>query len=161
MKQLVSIINNFTKIEFDKGSFDSWCVFLTTPEKARYAPKDTEYFTFLKEMASKYGVKKVYSDFKKIYHKTTSALKPEIFEIISGISKTYPDNLLEMEIWLTIIYAGMVAEENKENAILKKRVKRLGIHQLLIDGFTPEEAAVYSKGKTWKELDITMWEKGF
>jgi hypothetical protein len=55
----------------------------------------------------------------------------------------------------------MIAEENKKNAILKKRIKRLGIYQVLIEGMKPEVAAVFSKGKKWRELDKTMLERGF
>ncbi|MDY0143845.1 MAG: hypothetical protein RBR97_18320 [Bacteroidales bacterium] len=55
----------------------------------------------------------------------------------------------------------MVAEENKEFAILKKRVKRLGMHQLLIEREKPDYAASYSKGKKWRELDIIMSGFGF
>lgn len=161
MKQFIKLINNCILIEFDKGSFDSWCVFLTRPDMPRYAPKDTEYFSFLKEISCNYGSKKVYSDFKKIYHKTTSLVNPDTLSLITKIAESYVTDALETNVWLTVIYAGMVAEENKENAILKKRVKRLGIYQLLFEDFTPEEAASYSKGKTWKDLDETMWEKGF
>jgi hypothetical protein len=37
----------------------------------------------------------------------------------------------------------------------------LGIHQVLIDEISPEEAAVFSKGKKWKELDEIMRLKRF
>lgn len=77
------------------------------------------------------------------------------------ISKFYVNDSLEMEIWLNVMYAGMIAEENKANAILKKRIKRLAIHQILIDGVSPEEAVVFSKGKKWKDLDRLMISKGF
>ena len=66
-----------------------------------------------------------------------------------------------MEIWLNVLYAGMIAEENKKNAILKKRIKRLGMYQVLIEQMPPEQAAVFSKGKKWKELDQLMATKGF
>jgi hypothetical protein len=52
--------------------------------------------------------------------------------LIETKSRKYASEQSEVEIWLTIIYAGMVAEENKENAVLKKRIKHLGMHQLLI-----------------------------
>jgi hypothetical protein len=55
----------------------------------------------------------------------------------------------------------MIAEENKENAILGKRIKRLGMHQVLIENMKPEEAAVFSKGKKWKELHRLMKKRGF
>lgn len=62
---------------------------------------------------------------------------------------------------LSILYAGMIAEENKSRARLKKRVKRLGLHQLLIEDFTAEAAATFSKGKTWQEIDLACTERGF
>ena len=55
----------------------------------------------------------------------------------------------------------MIAEENKGNAILKKRIKRLGMHQVLLENYTPEHAANFSKGKKWKDLDKLMKQKGF
>jgi hypothetical protein len=55
----------------------------------------------------------------------------------------------------------MVAEENKEHAILKKRIKRLGLYQVLVENMEPEQAAIFSKGKKWTELDKLMKEKGF
>ena len=57
--------------------------------------------------------------------------------------------------------AGMIAEENKVNMILKKRIKRLGVYQVLMDNFPPSEAANFSKGKGWRELDSIMKAKGF
>jgi hypothetical protein len=35
------------------------------------------------------------------------------------------------------------------------------MHQVLIEGILPEKAAVFSKGKKWKELDEIMRLKGF
>ena len=78
-----------------------------------------------------------------------------------ALSRFYKGNASTMELCLNILYSGMIAEENKENKILKKRIKRLGIHQVLIDGISPEKAAVFSKGKKWKELDEIMKSKGF
>jgi 3-deoxy-D-manno-octulosonate 8-phosphate phosphatase KdsC-like HAD superfamily phosphatase len=84
-----------------------------------------------------------------------------VFELIAVLSRFYNSDGVEMELWMNVIYAGMIAEENKENAILKKRIKRLGVHQVLIDNISPEKAAVFSKGKKWKELDEIMRMKGF
>ena len=66
-----------------------------------------------------------------------------------------------MEIWFTIIYAAMIAEENKANAILKKRIKRLGMYQVLIQNMKPEEAAQFSRGKSASSLNILMNIAGF
>ena len=84
-----------------------------------------------------------------------------MLNLITRLSDDYGTAAEEMDIWFSIIYAGMIAEENKANAILKKRIKRLGMHQVLIEGLDPNLAANFSKGKKWKELDALMRERGF
>ena len=148
-------------IEFDSGCFDGWCVFVTTPGSKRFAPTDVQYFSRLKELSEKFGPQKIYDDFVVIYNRTSKNVDPKVFELISVLSRFYNSDAAEMELWLNVIYAGMIAEENKEKAILKKRIKRLGVHQVLIDNISPEKAAVFSKGKKWKELDEIMKSKGF
>jgi len=157
-------INNFSNggfIEFDSGCFDGWCVFVTKPGSKRFAPTDVEYFSRLKVLSEKFGPQKVYDDFVVIYNRTTKNIDTKVFDLILVLSRFYDEDAAEMEMWLNVIYAGMIAEENKENAILKKRIKRLGIHQVLIDNVSPEKAATFSKGKKWKELDEIMISKGF
>lgn len=157
-------INNFSNggfIEFDSGCFDGWCVFVTKPGTRRFAPTDVQYFTRIKEISEKFGPQKIYDDFVVIYNRTTKNIDPKVFVLILTLSRFYDDNSTEIELWFNVLYAGMIAEENKENAILKKRIKRLGVHQVLIDGISPEKAAVFSKGKKWKELDEIMRSKGF
>jgi hypothetical protein len=73
----------------------------------------------------------------------------------------YSNHVEEADIWFTVIYAGMIAEENKANAVLKKRIKRLGMYQLMIQNINPEVAANFSKGKNWRELDVLMKQYGF
>jgi len=157
-------INNFGDggfIEFDSGCFDEWCVFVTKPNGKRFAPTDTYYFSKLKILGEKYGHQKIYDDFVVIYNRTTKNIDTQVFGLISSLSKSYNNDSFEMEIWLNVLYAGMIAEENKKNAILKKRIKRLGMFQVLIENISPEKAAVFSKGKKWRELDELMKSKGF
>jgi hypothetical protein len=66
-----------------------------------------------------------------------------------------------VEQWFTVLYAGMIAEENKQNAILKKRVKRLGMHQVLMLNMPSSVAAKFSYGKKWRDLDAIMRPYGF
>ena len=161
MSTILKRIPNGSLIEFDDGSFDSWCVYLTRKDKERYAPKDLEYFTVLNHLGKKYGPRKVYDDFVKIYKRTYKIIDKELLRKITRISEDYGQDKHKINTWLTIIYAGMVAEENKEKAILKKRVKRLGMYQLLVEQYTPDYAANFSKGKNWKELDAIMKRFGF
>ncbi len=148
-------------LEFDTGKFDAWCVYLTRPNQERYAPRDEIYFYDLLQFGNKHGARIIYDDFISIYDKAQLDLEQTVFEHIHSISQKYGEDALDIEIIYAILYMGMVAENNKKNAILKKRVKRLGIHQVLIDGYTPNKAANYSKGKKWRDLDSDCRARGF
>ncbi len=161
MPQKINNFGNGGYIEFDSGCFDEWCVFVTKPGGERFAPTDAHYFSRLNIFGETYGHQKIYDDFVVIYNRTTKSIDPNVFKLISALSKNYKSDSLEMEIWLNVLYAGMIAEENKQNAILKKRIKRLGMYQVLIDNIPPEKAAVFSKGKKWRELDKLMVTMGF
>ncbi len=161
MATLIKRISDGSIIEFDKGSFDDWCIYVTRNGQTRFAPKDLQYFTALNDFGTHYGHRKIYDDFVKIYELTDPKINEDVLTRITEISKDYGDDKIVIDIWFTVIYAGMIAEENKQFAILKKRVKRLGMHQLLIDRKTPDFAANFSKGKKWRELDVIMKESGF
>lgn len=161
MSTKLNIFGNGGFIEFDSGCFDGWCVFVSTPANPRFAPTDVQYFSRLKKLSEKYGPQIIYDDFVVIFNRTSKNVDPKVFDLILVLSRFYDADAAEMELWLNVLYAGMIAEENKESAILKKRIKRMGMHQVLIDGMSPEEAAVFSKGKKWKELDEIMRMKGF
>ena len=161
MPQKINSFSNGGFIEFDTGNFDDWCVFVVKPGGERFAPTDAHYFLRLKKLGAKYGCQKIYDDFVVIFNRTTKNIVPDVFKLISILSEFYNDDSIEIEIWFNVLYAGMIAEENKQFAILKKRIKRLGMHQVLIDNLDPELAANFSKGKKWRELDILMKLKGF
>ena len=55
----------------------------------------------------------------------------------------------------------MIAEENKSKAVLGKRIKRLGVHLVLMEGRTPEEAAAFPTGKKAAELNVLCRSYGF
>ena len=104
---------------------------------------------------------KIYNDFVTFYTSTNRNIDVNILNLITRLTDIYGTDAEEMDIWFSVIYGGMIAEENKANAILKKRIKRLGMHQVLIEGLDPDLAANFSKGKKWKELDALMRERGF
>lgn len=161
MPRRICKFSNGGFLEFDQGSFDNWCVYVVRPNGQRFAPSDVLYFSRLKKLAKNYGSQKIYDDFIIIFNRVSKNINSEIFDLITLLSHSYGTDRLEMEIWMSVLYAGMVAEENKENARLGKRVKRLGMHQVLLEEMTPEEAAVFSKGKKWHDLDKVMKSKGF
>jgi hypothetical protein len=157
------LINNVegTIIEFDKGSFDDWCVYLQKPDGERYAPTDERVFKVLENAGNEVGPENIYSDFVKIYEPTDKEINPEIVQLIGELVKKYRRAIFDLQIGYSILYGGMVAEENKEGAVLGKRMKRLGMHQLLVDGMTPEECATFSRGQIASVLDGIMRTKGF
>jgi hypothetical protein len=60
-----------------------------------------------------------------------------------------------------ILYAGMVAEEKKEHKVLGKKIKRLGIYQVLIDREEPAFAANFSRGMKAAQLKVECEKRGF
>lgn len=161
MAQFIKNIKGRNLIEFDQGTFDLWCVYLTRGNNPRFAPKDIEYFSILHDLGKIYGENRIYTDFVEFYNLTNRSLDNRVLSLISSISEKYNHHAEEFDVWFTILYAGMVAEENKANTKLKKRIKRLGMHQIFIEGVTPLVAANFSKGKEWGELDKLMLLRGF
>jgi hypothetical protein len=148
-------------LEFGAGRFDAWCVYLTRPDRPRYPPRDVDYFAQLRSLALRHGAQMLYTDFLAIYHRTTKQASPHVLEIIYHMANAYGDDDLDVDILLSILYAGMIAEENKRRARLRKRVKRLGVHQVLFEDKAPEEAATFSKGKPWEVIDLECTVRHF
>lgn len=162
MATLVKRLRDDSCIIFDKGRFDAWCVYIVAPNGSRHAPFDAHYFLALSLISSRYPPHKVYSDFVAIYERTTKHIDAQVLQMIDTLSATYlAEDQPKMEQWLTVLYAGMIAEEQKEHMVLKKRIKRLGMHQVLILKMPAALAARYSYGKNWKLLDAEMKELGF
>ena len=148
-------------IEYDSGNFDRWCVYYVSMDGKRSAPKDVDYFNELKFLAQKYGTKKVYDDFVQIYNITENELEEKNLEFITDISYGYGEDKLKVDIIFSILYAAMISEEKVTYTKLGKRIKRLGVHLLLIDNETVEYSANMMTGQRWQNIDIACQERGF
>ncbi|MDE6750863.1 MAG: hypothetical protein K2K21_17630 [Lachnospiraceae bacterium] len=71
------------------------------------------------------------------------------------------EDRLDFNVWYSVIYLGMVAEEKRKHAVLKKRIKRLGMYQILFEKMSAVEAATFSTGKKVAELCPLCSERGF
>src|SRR5690349_2622262 len=111
MPVLIKQTSSYT-IEFDNGSFDEWCVYLTTIDRPRYAPKDIDYFNRLQQLGVIYGHAKIFNDFIRFYIITGKQINDDILTLINTISFEYVNHAEEIEILFVILYAGMIAEEN-------------------------------------------------
>jgi len=147
-------------IEFGRGKFDDWCVYVTRPGVTRYAPRDTDYFAKLVKMHHLHP--RLYDDFLAVYTVTTKIVTSEVLADITARSLNYPPTLqVEVDLLLTILYAAMTAEEMRAGTRLGKRIKRLGIHQILIESMPVADAANFSRGMPWQEIDALCRERGF
>ena len=97
-------------IERDRGAFDAWCVYLTRPGITRYAPKDIQYFTMLRELSETWGAQNIYNDYVTVYNMTNGNLDTNALNNITEVTQKYGNDALELDILFSIIYAGMVAE---------------------------------------------------
>lgn len=160
---IITSLDDGTIIERDRGSFDDYCVYVTRNNGKRYAPRDTEYFSFFIEKSRQYTPEKIYMDFVSIYEQTSAILNYDVIEEIkTGLCCDYDDSdRLDFILWYIVIYLGMVAEENKRYAILKKRVKRLGMYQILFENMTASQAANFSRGRKVAELEPICKKNGF
>lgn len=159
--KLIQIFPDNSKLIFDRGKFDDWCVYLVDNNEARMTPLDKDYFSYLVYLSSKYGNLKVYKDFADIYKVTTDSINNQSLNNICDISKTYnvEDSLTVWKV-LTILYAAMIAEENKVETVLRKRIKALGVHQVLFENMSPDEAAQFSKNVDVAHLKPLIEERG-
>lgn len=161
MGQVVKRFSDGSFLEYDQGSFDEWCVYLTKRNGDRKPPRDTDYFDQLKQLAAEYGTDQVYGDYVRIYGMTGKTVEDSVLTEISQIAKAYEGDTLEVDVVFTILYMAMIAEERKQNTKLGKRIKRLGIHKLLKENEGVSSAANFMRGMEWKEIAALCEERGF
>ena len=146
-------LENDTVVFFDRGKFDDWCVYVQEEGNNKWAPRDPEYFAYFQEVASRYGKEKVYDDFVQIYSAVGDSVDSKTTNLILEISNSYEEqDRLLVQLNFSVMYFGMIAERNKRYAVLKERIKRLGFHQVIVEGMEPAVAANFSRGKKAKEL---------
>lgn len=152
---------NGVKVGFETGSFDDWQVNIIDQNGEKHAPLDREYFSELLVLKDLIGAEETYELFVKIFEKTEKTVDPRVIRFISEVAEELNEIKSDIDILFTIIYYTMIAEENKSFTKLGKRIKRLGIHQILIEGMNERTAANYSKGMKWREIDSLCQERGF
>lgn len=158
----VKTFSDGSYLEYADGNFDSWCVYMVNPAKNfRRPPKDVDYFDFLQKKAQQYGSQKVYGDFVLIYDLTQKTISPQVLSKIDEISASYGNDALDFSKIYTILYMGMLAEENKAFTKLGKRIKRLGVHLLLLEGQPVQYAANFMRGMNWRQIDSMCKQRGF
>lgn len=150
--------NGDTCVYFDRGKFDKYCVYINTCSRFKYAPKDEEYFKWIHALSKQYGTYQVWKDFCSLYQIVdTGESDKDVLTLIKSIDMHYNDDTI---LWWLIFYMTMLAECKKENTILKKRIKKLGVYNILFDMYEIDYVVQYMKGMKWQELDELMIERG-
>lgn len=157
--QTIKYFKDGTSIAKGKGKFDDECIYLVLNDGI-HAPTDEETFNFFIEMKKSYDCHTIYEDFVQIYNLTDSYISKDVLDLIGEISDKYT-NSNEFDKWFTTLYLCMVSEENKRYAILKKRIKRLGFHQIIFLDFNAKGAANYSYNKKARDLINDCESLGF
>lgn len=160
MSRPIKTFSDGSFLEYDAGRFDPWCVYLTR-KGSRWPPRDVDYFNQLKALAEKYGSRRVYDDFVRIYDLVGKEKRDADLAAVSQIAAGYGEDALEVDIIFSVLYLAMIAEENKKNSRLGKRIKRLGVHQLLMEGQSVGCAANFMRRMGWREIDRLCKERGF
>ena len=161
MRKTISKFSDGTELFFADGSFDEWCVYITTPSGSEVSPTDNQYFAALSEFLEVRPAGSIYEDFISIYEKTNKLPELKELELISKVSKEYGTYSLKAEKVFTTLYATMIAENNKANTKLGKRIKRLGVHKVLLENEPVESAANFMRGMKWTEIDKLCKARGF
>jgi hypothetical protein len=151
------------RISFGLGKFDEWLIYFVSHSNVTYFPKDVEYFSTLDSVGQVYGHMNLYRDFLTLYNwiGTEEVAKPEVIEWICAMAGGYGKYRNRIINVFAILYAGMVAEEKKEHKVLGKKIKRLGIYQVLIDREQPAFAANFSRGMKASQLKVECEKRGF
>lgn len=161
MGQRIKSFVDGSYLEYDRGSFDDWCVYLTKSDGGRRPPRDVDYFNQLRLYAAKYGTNRIYGDYVRVYEFTGKTVEQRSLAAISTIASSYGEDALNIDIILSILYMAMIAEERKKYTKLGKRIKRLGIYKLLIENRSVAESANFMRGMGWRDIDYLCKERGF
>lgn len=160
---VVMIDGGKTCIYFDEGVYDGYCVYINGRGHWQYAPTDDVYFEWIKGLAHRYGTQQVWGDFCCVYEIAGNEVcQKEILNLVSNIDMHYNEDTI---LWWIVFYMTMIAENNKKGARLKKRIKRLGVYNILFDEYDINYVTTYMQkpeGATdwWKYLDKLMKERG-
>ena len=130
------------------------------------AVTDVEYLGGIRRIAREYGGdrrSKVWMSFYEIYDTIPQERNIEIDSLnVGAVEKAvseYPE-AKEASFVFYCLLGGMVAENNKADMILGKKVKALGVHQALYSDMEIGEIARYSRRKKWRELDRECRKRG-
>ena len=161
MGETIRTFSDGSSVEFGPGRFDGWCVYITDPSGRKAPPRDADYFRALEILAGKYGAGRVYDDFVRLYEVTGRTVTAEALAAIDSIAAGSGGDSLAADRTFTVLCLAMIAEENRANTRLGRRIKRLGVHKLLKENRPLDEAVNFMRGMNSQEIDRLCRARGF
>jgi hypothetical protein len=163
MGELITEFIDGSRLEFRRGKFDDFCVFEVWPDGRTRPPLDTDYFKTLLDCQDEVPEGRVYAMFVDVYDRTTNNLDKGVVGLIQAQADEFreTETALKYQKAMTMVYAGMLAENNKAFTKLGKRIKRLGMHVILCEKGSVTFAAHFMRGKGWREIDEMCKQRGF
>jgi len=159
--RIIQYFSDGSYLEYDRGRIDEWCVYLVESNGSRRPPLDIDYFSDIKSLSVKYGVKSLYSAYVYVYENTGKEVNQNGLDAAEKASSNFGEDRLKLHKIFTILYMAMIAEENKRYTKLGKRIKRLGIYKLLYENATVDKAANFMRGMGWRDIDDLCRKRGF
>lgn len=158
---ILRLFRDGSLLEYGRGHFDARQVYHSRPNALSRPAQDSDIFSRLKALGQVEVPSAIYADFIVVYNRTSRKLISANFDLINYMARSYGDHALEFEVIFSILYAKMVAAESIRRDPLKRRIKRLGVHFVLFDGYCGETAAKACQKQSWQELDAACKERGF
>ncbi|NTU81468.1 MAG: hypothetical protein HGA45_19155 [Chloroflexales bacterium] len=159
---ILRLFRDGSRIEFGKGHLDRCSVYLARPNQAKVPAHEAESLVRLERLAHASSPQGLYNDFIVIYNRATHEPQPYVFDLIHAIARVYGEHSFEVEVALALLYAEMVAIERRHRSRPGvKRHRRLGVHQVLVEGYSAQAAVAFSKGKATEHVVAACAARGF
>lgn len=155
---------------FCYGNFDNQCASFEIPLEDENGvidlwsawAKDTFWLWILESVSNGNPAVKqmIWSDVAAIARMTTRVPDMAVMNEIFGMAAKYEVNQECLTIAYMFLYYGFIAEENKTASVIGKAIKLNAAHQLLVRGWSAEDAYVWCAGRDWWDIALDAVEHG-
>ena len=84
-----------------------------------------------------------------------------MLNLIDKLADSYKEEKLQVNKLFTTLYMAMIAEENYPNTKLGKKIKRLGVYEMLFSNREISDAANFMRGMAWRDINELCRQRGF
>lgn len=144
--RVIKVFRDGCKLTFSRGKIDDYMVSIVRSGRSPFAPTDEWLFLKLSALEDRNRTMTI-----------IFLIAAQVNGHVSSLaSVNIPYQNLDGEKLFSIIAAMMIAEEKKKNTYYGKMIKVLGCCQVLEEGFTPHQAANWSRGRHPSEITERM-----